>query len=179
MRTRPLVAPMQCATSTHYWSMREGFSSSITKSEPHGAFSSGCQRLTVIQLQRGDRAIRTGNTVGYDYADIAGILGQHVHQSRHCVQTNWVRVLLISCHQSGLGGLNHSPRPLHRRLTDARDTYKKVIEIDPRNVPALVFLGSVYQLLDDPDRAIVKYHEVSSLLSSHQRRALLIRISRL
>jgi hypothetical protein len=35
-----------------------------------------------------------------------------------------------------------------------------VIEIDPRNVPALVFLGSVHQLLDDPDRAIVKYHEV-------------------
>ena len=43
---------------------------------------------------------------------------------------------------------------------DARDTYQKVIEIDPRNVPALVFLGSAYQLLDDPDRAIVKYHEV-------------------
>lgn len=55
----------------------------------------------------------------------------------------------------------YSPRlTLYRRLTDARDTYKKVIEIDPRNVPALVFLGSVYQLLDDPDRAIVKYHEV-------------------
>jgi len=49
------------------------------------------------------------------------------------------------------------------RLTDARDTYKKVIEIDSRNVPALVFLGSVYQLLDDPDRAIVKYHEALSL----------------
>ena len=43
---------------------------------------------------------------------------------------------------------------------DARNTYKKVIKIDSRNVPALVFLGSVYQLLDDPDRAIVKYHEV-------------------
>jgi len=43
---------------------------------------------------------------------------------------------------------------------DARDTYQKVIEIDPRNVPALVFLGSAYQLLDDPDKAIVKYHEV-------------------
>ena len=43
---------------------------------------------------------------------------------------------------------------------DARDTYKKVIEIEPRNVPALVLLGSAYQLLDDPDRAIVKYHEV-------------------
>lgn len=47
-----------------------------------------------------------------------------------------------------------------RRLIDARDTYRRVIEIDPRNVPALVSLGSVYQLLDDPDRAIVKYHEV-------------------
>ena len=43
---------------------------------------------------------------------------------------------------------------------DARDTYQKVIEIDPRNVPSLVLLGSAYQLLDDPDRAIVKYHEV-------------------
>ena len=43
---------------------------------------------------------------------------------------------------------------------EARDTYQKVIEIDPRNVPALVLLGSAYQLLDDPDRAIVKYHEV-------------------
>jgi len=53
-----------------------------------------------------------------------------------------------------------SPLIIQSRLVDARDTYKKVIEIDPRNVSALVFLGSVYQLLDDPDRAIVKYHEV-------------------
>jgi hypothetical protein len=56
--------------------------------------------------------------------------------------------------------IHSSPLILQRRLRDARDTYKNVIEIDPQNVPALVFLGSVYQLLDDPDRAIVKYHEV-------------------
>lgn len=50
----------------------------------------------------------------------------------------------------------------HSLLEEARDTYKKVIEIDPRNVPAMTLLGSVYQLMDDPDSAIVKYHEVRS-----------------
>lgn len=52
---------------------------------------------------------------------------------------------------------------LFSRLEEARDTYKKVIEIDPRNVPAMTLLGSVYQLMDDPDSAIVKYHEVCLL----------------
>lgn len=74
--------------------------------------------------------------------------------------TAYKRIGLALCLRSS-GNLAHSVRvTLCRRLIDARDTYNKVIEIDPRNVTALVFLGSVYQLLDDPDRAIVKYHEV-------------------
>jgi len=70
-----------------------------------------------------------------------------------------------------LGEPIYLPQLIHsRRLTDARDTYKKVIEIDPRNVPALVFLGSAYQLLDDPDRAIVKYHEVPAITVNNRLR---------
>ena len=85
-------------------------------------------------------------------------MGQHVHQSGYRLQKSRVRIPLVSL---GSESSHSLPLILQRQLIDARDTYKKVIEIDPRNVPALVFLGSVYQLLDDPDRAIIKYHEVS------------------
>jgi anaphase-promoting complex subunit 6 len=53
---------------------------------------------------------------------------------------------------------------IHRRLQDARATYAKVLEIDPRHSVALGFLGMVYHLLEDVDRAIIKYHEVLILI---------------
>lgn len=46
------------------------------------------------------------------------------------------------------------------KLSDARDAYVKVLEIDSRSAPALGFLGLVYHLMDHLDDAIVKYHEV-------------------
>lgn len=48
------------------------------------------------------------------------------------------------------------------RLEEAKNAYKKVVEIDPRNTTALAFLGVTYHLLNDIDAAIVKYHEVTS-----------------
>jgi len=45
------------------------------------------------------------------------------------------------------------------QLTEARDAYVKVLEIDSRSAPALGFLGLVYHLMDQLDDAIVKYHE--------------------
>jgi anaphase-promoting complex subunit 6 len=49
----------------------------------------------------------------------------------------------------------------YRRLDDAQETYKKVLELDPRHSVALGFLGMVYHLKSDLDQAIIKYHEVS------------------
>lgn len=48
-----------------------------------------------------------------------------------------------------------------RRLPEARDCYQKVLEMDPRHQVALGFMGIVYHLMGDLDKAIVKYHEVS------------------
>jgi hypothetical protein len=53
---------------------------------------------------------------------------------------------------------------IYRRLQDAKTTYAKVLEIDPRHSVALGFLGMVYHLLEDVDRAIIKYHEVLILI---------------
>ncbi|KAF8659041.1 hypothetical protein AX16_001914 [Volvariella volvacea WC 439] len=50
-----------------------------------------------------------------------------------------------------------------RRLEDARKTYEKVLELDYRNTVALGFLGMVYHLLGDIDKAITKYHEALSI----------------
>ncbi|KAJ3573119.1 hypothetical protein NP233_g2630 [Leucocoprinus birnbaumii] len=49
------------------------------------------------------------------------------------------------------------------RLDDAQDTYKKVLELDPRHAVALGFLGMVYHLKGDLDQAIVRYHESLSV----------------
>ena len=53
-----------------------------------------------------------------------------------------------------------------RRLEEARVTYEKVLELDSRHSIALGFLGLVYHLMGNLDKAIVKYHEVKSI-SSH------------
>lgn len=58
---------------------------------------------------------------------------------------------------------SHDGLRCYRRLEEARDVYKKVLEMDPRHFTALAFLGKVYHMLDDIDSAIVKYHEVRSL----------------
>src|SRR5579863_7297106 len=52
------------------------------------------------------------------------------------------------------------------QLSEARDAYVKVLEIDSRSAPALGFLGLVYHLLDQLDDAIIKYHEVRPPLLS-------------
>ena len=49
-----------------------------------------------------------------------------------------------------------------RRLEEARVTYQKVLELDSRHSIALGFLGLVYHLMGNLDKAIVKYHEVKS-----------------
>ncbi|KAF9007618.1 TPR-like protein [Cyathus striatus] len=48
-------------------------------------------------------------------------------------------------------------------LEEARVTYRKVLELDPRHSIALGFLGMVYHLLNKVDEAIVKYHESLSI----------------
>ncbi|KAK7056632.1 anaphase-promoting complex subunit Cut9 [Paramarasmius palmivorus] len=50
-----------------------------------------------------------------------------------------------------------------RRYDEARDTYKKVIALDPRQSLALGFLGLVYHLTGNVESAIVKYHEALSV----------------
>lgn len=52
-----------------------------------------------------------------------------------------------------------------RRMDDALETYKKVLELNPRHAVALGFLGMVYHLKGELDEAIVKYHEVRPLPS--------------
>jgi len=49
------------------------------------------------------------------------------------------------------------------KLSEAREAYIKVLEIDSRSAPALGFLGLVYHLMDKLDDAIVKYHEALSI----------------
>ena len=62
----------------------------------------------------------------------------------------------------------HHPLFVHRRHEEARVTYLKVLELDPRNAIALGFLGIVYHLLGDLDKAIVKYHEVKWFLQKER-----------
>ncbi|KAF9523572.1 hypothetical protein CPB83DRAFT_775294 [Crepidotus variabilis] len=50
-----------------------------------------------------------------------------------------------------------------KRYEEAKTTYLKVLELDSRNSIALGFLGIVYHLVEDLDKAIVKYHEALSI----------------
>lgn len=54
-----------------------------------------------------------------------------------------------------------------RRLEEARESYLKVLELDARHSIALGFLGMVYHLTNNTDKAIVKYHEVRASLMSY------------
>ena len=56
---------------------------------------------------------------------------------------------------------------LCRRFDEARITYQKVLELDPRHSIALGFLGMVHHLMGHLDRAIVKYHEASIISPGH------------
>ncbi|KAH8100117.1 TPR-like protein [Cristinia sonorae] len=49
------------------------------------------------------------------------------------------------------------------RLEDAKRTYKRVLQLDPRNSTALAFLGIVHHMLGEIDDAIVRYHETLSI----------------
>ena len=57
------------------------------------------------------------------------------------------------------------PTMHYRRLDEAQETYKQVLELEPRHSVALGFLGMVYHLRNNLDEAIIKYHEVRGLLS--------------
>ncbi|KAF8905026.1 hypothetical protein CPB84DRAFT_1676979 [Gymnopilus junonius] len=46
-----------------------------------------------------------------------------------------------------------------KRLDDARAAYQKVLELDSQHSIALGFLGIVYHLMGNLDKAIIKYHE--------------------
>ncbi|KAH0585019.1 hypothetical protein H2248_008288 [Termitomyces sp. 'cryptogamus'] len=50
-----------------------------------------------------------------------------------------------------------------KRLKEAKETYQKVLELDSRHSMALGFLGLVYHLMGELDKAIVKYHEALSI----------------
>ncbi|KAM6504448.1 cell division control protein 16 [Amanita muscaria] len=53
-------------------------------------------------------------------------------------------------------------RKLHR-LEEAKANYQRVLELEPYHSTALGFLGMVFHLLGDLDKAIVKYHEALSM----------------
>ncbi|KAL9714369.1 anaphase-promoting complex subunit Cut9 [Leucoagaricus gongylophorus] len=50
-----------------------------------------------------------------------------------------------------------------KRLDEAQETYKQVLELEPRHSVALGFLGMVYHLRNNLDEAIIKYHESLSV----------------
>ncbi|KAJ3555866.1 hypothetical protein NM688_g2343 [Phlebia brevispora] len=50
-----------------------------------------------------------------------------------------------------------------KKYPEAKASYEKVLQLDPRHVTALGFLGIVYQMMDKLDAAIVKYHECLSV----------------
>lgn len=49
------------------------------------------------------------------------------------------------------------------RLAEAKRHYLTVLEIDPRHSVALACLGMVHHLMDQPDQAIIRYHEALSV----------------
>lgn len=57
-----------------------------------------------------------------------------------------------------------------RRLEDARAAYQKVLELDSQHSIALGFLGIVYHLMGNLDKAIIKYHEACLFRSTESRR---------
>jgi anaphase-promoting complex subunit 6 len=46
------------------------------------------------------------------------------------------------------------------QLQEAKDTYRKVLELDSRHSIAIGFLGLAHHLMGEIDEAIVRYHEV-------------------
>ncbi|CAK5268758.1 unnamed protein product [Mycena citricolor] len=50
-----------------------------------------------------------------------------------------------------------------KRYEEARIAYQKVLDLEPRNAAALGFLGIIYHLTNDLDKAILKYHETLSI----------------
>jgi hypothetical protein len=48
----------------------------------------------------------------------------------------------------------------HRRLDEAKQAYKRVLEIHPLHPTGLAFLGLTCHLRDEIDNAILHYHEV-------------------
>ena len=46
------------------------------------------------------------------------------------------------------------------RYDEACESYKKVLETDPRHATALAFMGKTYMLMGKLDEAILKFHEV-------------------
>ncbi|KAJ7227065.1 cell division control protein 16 [Mycena pura] len=50
-----------------------------------------------------------------------------------------------------------------KRYDQAEAAYQKVLDLDPRHPVALGFLGLVYHLTDNLDKAILKYHEALSV----------------
>lgn len=47
-----------------------------------------------------------------------------------------------------------------RRFDEAQKAYREVLDLDPQNSVALGFMGMVYHLKGDIDKAILTYHEV-------------------
>ena len=66
--------------------------------------------------------------------------------------------------------LTHSKR----RFEEAKTQYQRVLEIDPWHAQALAFLGMVYHLLNETDKAIVKYHEVGSVTTPNRNMHIII-----
>ena len=51
--------------------------------------------------------------------------------------------------------------PATRDLEEARNAYRRALEIDSRNSVSIAYLGKIHFLMGDIDIAITRYHEVN------------------
>ena len=95
-------------------------------------------------------------------------MGDDLRESRDVLSQTQVR---LTCHAHRVG-----TDFLSRKYPEAKAAYEKVLSLDPRHVTALGFLGIVYQMMDQLDAAIVKYHEVRHPLKYPERHSRLLTV---
>lgn len=89
---------------------------------------------------------------------------QRISISEHVIESSSKRRPFLAA------WLTHSKR----RFEEAKTQYQRVLEIDPWHAQALAFLGMVYHLLNETDKAIVKYHEVGSVTTPNRNMHIII-----
>ncbi|KAI3611049.1 cell division control protein 16 [Moniliophthora roreri] len=118
--------------------------------EALAAAHSMCDSDALLYNERGVMAYNHGRyTDAAELFEKALSLAEVTQSSQHSWTTTYVN--LGTCYRR------------LKRYDEARDTYRKVLALDPRQSLALGFLGLVYHLTGDLENAIVKYHEALSV----------------